>query len=134
MAADTPERRARDAIDANLEDAGWRVHRRQALDLSAAHGVAATELPMGSGHGFADYALFVNRRLLGVVEAKAGGALTGAEAQTVRYATGAGQHRGVAEGRPDYLFQSNGAVTGLIAPGDGAGPCDQCLGSIVRQR
>ena len=111
MAADTPERRAREAIDANLEDAGWRVHRRQALDLSAAHGVAATELPMGSSHGFADYALFVNRRLLGVVEAKAGGALTGAEAQTVRYATGAGQHRGVAEGRPGYLFQSNGAVT-----------------------
>ena len=111
MAADTPEQRAREAIDANLEDAGWRVHRRQALDLSAAHGVAATELPMGSSHGFADYALFVNRRLLGVVEAKAGGALTGAEAQTVRYATGAGQHRGVAEGRPDYLFQSNGAVT-----------------------
>ena len=111
MAADTPERRARQAIDANLEDAGWRVQRGQDIDLAAAHGVAATELPMGSGHGFADYALFVNRRMLGVVEAKAEGALTGAEAQTVRYAAGAGEHRGVAEGRPQYLYQSNGAVT-----------------------
>ena len=111
MAADTPERRARQAIDANLEDAGWRVQRGQDIDLAAAHGVAATEQPMGSGHGFADYALYVNRRMLGVVEAKAEGALTGAEAQTVRYTAGARAHRGVAEGRPQYLYQSNGAVT-----------------------
>ena len=113
MAADTPEQRAREAIDANLEDAGWRVQSQHELDLSGGGGVAATELHRGAGHGFADYTLFVNRKMLAVVEAKASGALTGAEAQTLRYASGrrSGVLGGVAEERPNYLFESNGTVT-----------------------
>ena len=80
------------------------------IDISASLGVAVAELPRAGG--IADYALYLNRTTVGVVEAKAHGALSGAEQQTMRYAIPApGRERGVADSPPRFLFESNGHKT-----------------------
>lgn len=85
----TPEQQARIGIDAALEAAGWIVQDRAAMNLAAGPGVAVREFKMESGHGFADYLLFVNGKAAGVLEAKpAGYALTNVELQADKYATG----------------------------------------------
>ena len=55
--SDTPEQRARRAIDANLEAAGWLVQDKDEVDLSSGLGVAVREFPMKRGFGTADYVL-----------------------------------------------------------------------------
>jgi type I restriction enzyme, R subunit len=83
----TPEQRARQTIDALLTAAGWQVHDRAALNLSAARGVAVREFPLKTG--FADYLLFVDRKAVGAVEAKPEGMpLSGIEAQSEKYSVG----------------------------------------------
>jgi type I restriction enzyme R subunit len=82
-----PEEKARQQIDERLKAAGWTVQSRGAANLGAARGVAVGEFPLTTG--FADYMLFVDRRPIGVVEAKAvGKTLSGVEAQTVKYSQG----------------------------------------------
>jgi hypothetical protein len=56
----TPEQRARQDIDQALEAAGSVIQDRAAMNLAAGSGVAVREFRMASGHGFADYLLFVN--------------------------------------------------------------------------
>ena len=51
-----------------LERAGWSVQDTKDLDFKASRGVAVREFPLEAG--FADYMLFVDRRAVGVVEAK----------------------------------------------------------------
>ena len=83
----TPEARARLEIDRLLEAAGWDVQDRRALNLYAARGVAVREFPLTTG--YADYLLFVDRKAIGAVEAKAEGTpLSGVEAQAVKYSAG----------------------------------------------
>src|SRR5687768_46340 len=85
----TPEQNARLTIDTALEAAGWVIQNRDTMNLAAASGVAVREFKMASGHGFADYLLFVNGKAVGVLEAKpAGYALTNVELQADKYATG----------------------------------------------
>ena len=48
---DTPERKARRIIDANLEAAGWLVRSHDDLDLAAGSGIAVREFPMKPGFG-----------------------------------------------------------------------------------
>ena len=55
----TPEDRARENIDKLLTDAGWVVQDRRKADLSAGRGIAVREFPLKSGHGEADYLLFL---------------------------------------------------------------------------
>ena len=82
-----PEQEARRDIDRQLQAAGWTVQARDAANLGAARGVAVGEFPLTTG--FADYMLFVDRRPIGVVEAKAVGTpLSGVEPQTARYSAG----------------------------------------------
>jgi type I restriction enzyme R subunit len=82
-----PEEKARQQIDDQLQAADWAVQSRDAANLGAARGVAVGEFPLTTG--FADYMLFVDRRPIGVVEAKAvGKTLSGVEAQTARYSEG----------------------------------------------
>jgi len=45
--AETPERRARRQIDANLTAAGWLVQDRDDLDLTTGRGIAVRELLAG---------------------------------------------------------------------------------------
>ena len=85
----TPEEEAREVIDEKLDQAGWKVQDRSKLDLSAGRGIAVREFPLKSGHGDADYLLYVDRKAIGVVEAKADGTtLTGVEPQSARYSEG----------------------------------------------
>ena len=82
-----PEQRARRKIDEQLQAAGWVVQSRDEANLGAARGVAVGEFPLTTG--FADYMLFVDKRPIGVVEAKAAGkTLSGVELQTDRYSQG----------------------------------------------
>jgi type I restriction enzyme R subunit len=80
----TPEDKAREKIDQQLEAAGWRVQDLSTLNLLAARGVAIRE--MQSQGGPADYILFVDGKALGVVEAKKGGTtLSAVYEQSARY-------------------------------------------------
>ena len=87
LPAMTPEQRARAVIDETLHLAGWLVQDRDAINLSASQGVAIREVPMADG-GFCDYLLYVDQRIVGVIEAKKDGTtLAEVHAQAVRYAS-----------------------------------------------
>ena len=82
-----PEQIARDRIDQMLKGAGWIIQSKNEVDLSAATGVAVREYH--SDIGFLDYLLFVNRKPVGVIEAKReeeGHRLTVVEEQSKDYA------------------------------------------------
>jgi len=59
---ETPERAARRRIDAALDAAGWQVQDATAANLLAGRGVAIREFKLKSGHGYADYLLYVDGR------------------------------------------------------------------------
>ncbi len=108
--AETPEQKARREIDADLTAAGWLVQDRDDIDLTAGRGIAVREFPMKPGFGFADYLLYLDRRAIGAVEAKAEGTLSGVEAQSAKYAAGLPDNL-PAHTRPlPFLFESNGSV------------------------
>jgi len=107
-----PEQKARAQIDAALVAAGWIVQDRDEMNLSAGRGVAVREFKLTTGHGFADYLLFVDGKAVGVLEAKPEGhTLSGVEVQTEKYSTGlpAGLDPPV-EPLP-FLYLSTGAIT-----------------------
>ncbi len=82
-----PEQLARDRIDQMLVDAKWLVQSRDEVDLSANQGVAVREYPTDVGP--ADYVLFVDRKPVGIIEAKReeeGQRLTAVEDQSKGYA------------------------------------------------
>ncbi|RBY75969.1 DEAD/DEAH box helicase [Blastococcus sp. TF02-09] len=84
----TAEQRARVLIDRQLSAAGWAVQDKGRANLTLP-GVAVREVVMASGHGRADYLLYVDRRAVGVIEAKPEGTtLSGVEWQSARYANG----------------------------------------------
>ena len=85
---ESPEQKARQEIDTKLFASGWLVQDRDDLDLTAGRGIAVREFPMKPGFGFADYLLYVDRKALGAIEAKAEGTLSGVEAQSAKYAAG----------------------------------------------
>lgn len=83
----TPEQIARDEIDRLLESAGWTVVSKSAVNLSASKGVAVREYQTDVGP--ADYVLFVDKKAVGVIEAKRedeGFKLTVVEEQSTSYA------------------------------------------------
>ncbi|MFQ5578293.1 MAG: DEAD/DEAH box helicase family protein, partial [Anaerolineae bacterium] len=83
----TPEARARQNIDRQLAACGWIVQDRDQMNLFAGRGVAVREFPLQTG--FADYLLFVDRKAVGVVEAKKEGVTLSAVAdQAARYSEG----------------------------------------------
>jgi type I restriction enzyme, R subunit len=108
----TPEDRARENIDKLLGAAGWIVQHKKETNLSAGRGVAVREFPMKSGHGEADYLLFVDSAPIGVVEAKReGDTLTGVELQTTKYSEGIPTNL-TAPRRPlPFQYQSTGIET-----------------------
>ncbi len=73
--------------------------------------MAVRNFSMKTGFGFADYLLYVDRKAIGAVEAKAEGTLTGVEAQSAKYGAGLPDNL-PAFARPlPFLFESNGKVT-----------------------
>src|SRR4030042_1930765 len=85
---ETPEQKARRQIDTDLTAAGWIVQSLGELDLTAGRGIAVREFPMKPGFGSADYLLYLDRKPVGAVEAKAEGTLSGVEEQSAKYAAG----------------------------------------------
>ena len=84
-----PEERARVLIDQQLERAGWKVFNRNEVDLVNHRGVAVREVIMAADHGRADYLLYVDSMVVGVIEAKpVGTPLAGVQWQSAMYAVG----------------------------------------------
>lgn len=110
------EQRARILIDAQLVAAGWVVQDKGQLNLFAGPGVAVREVVMAPGHGRVDYLLYVDKRVVGVIEAKPEGTtLSGVEWQSAMYATGlpeAHAKRAVTvEERLPFVFEASGTET-----------------------
>ena len=108
----TPESRARQKIDQMLEQSGWVVQNKDAINRYAGIGVAVRELGLKPGHGTADYLLFVSGKAVGVVEAKPEDhLLIGVEVQSGKYSSG------LPDSLPSYvkplpfLYESTGAET-----------------------
>src|SRR5438270_10239434 len=106
-----PELKASREIDSDLTAGGWRVQDSRDIDLTAGRGIAVREFRLKSGFGFADYLLYVDRKSLGAVEAKAEGTLTGVEAQSAKYAAGLPDNLPAHKRPLPFLFESNGSVT-----------------------
>ncbi len=68
-----PEERARVLIDEQLKNSGWSVQDRREIDLVNHVGVAVRETILSQGAGRVDYLLYLNRRIVGVIEAKPSG-------------------------------------------------------------
>ncbi len=82
-----PEEQARLVIDGKLEQSGWTIQDMSKLNLTASLGVAVREFPTSTGP--VDYALFVEGKPVGVIEAKKtelGEKITTVEEQSSRYA------------------------------------------------
>ena len=105
----TPEEIARQNIDRMLTEAGWTVQSMRELNPGAALGVAVREYPTDTGE--ADYALFVDRKPVGVIEAKKEGVpLTKVEEQSTRYATGELKYT-INKGPLPFVYESTGVET-----------------------
>jgi len=106
----TPEQRARVHIDRALRQAGWIIQNKDQVNLAAATGVAIREYSTDIGP--ADYVLFVDRKPVGVIEAKReeeGIHLTVVEDQSAAYA-GAKPKRLNNDPLP-FVYESTGEVT-----------------------
>ncbi len=110
------EQRARVLIDRQLADAGWSVQDKLALNLFAAQGIAVREAVMKPGHGRTDYLLYVDQKVVGVIEAKPEGTpLSGVEWQSAMYAEGLPADVRLAAlttgGRLPFVFEASGTET-----------------------
>src|ERR1041385_5304274 len=106
----TPEQRAREQIDLQLQSSGWLVQSRHELNITAGIGVAVREFPLKTGQ--ADYLLYVAGKAVGVIEAKPEGyTLAGVEMQSAKYTDG------LPDGLPTYrvplpfAYETTGPVT-----------------------
>ena len=87
----TPEELARFNIDKLLAQCGWVVQDLGSLNLYAGLGIAVREYPLQTGE--ADYLLFVDRKAVGVIEAKPEGTtLSGVAEQAAQYVVGLPQN------------------------------------------
>lgn len=105
-----PEQKAREDIDRLLGLAGWTVQDRQQLNLGASLGVAIREFPLKTG--YADYVLFVDRKAVGVIEAKAEGTtLSRVEEQSAKYTVGLPKNIPHVELPLPFAYESTGIET-----------------------
>ncbi len=83
----TPEQKARQQIDRQLEQAGWIVQDYRQMHITAGLGVAVREFPLTTG--YADYMLYADAKAIGSVEAKPEGfGLMGVAEQSAKYSIG----------------------------------------------
>lgn len=106
-----PEQKARDYIDKQLLDCGWTIQDKKAINLNVSIGVAVREYQTEIGP--ADYVLFVDKKPVGIIEAKhedLGFSLTTeAEEQAFDYANAKLKHLNN-EPLP-FVYESTGQVT-----------------------
>lgn len=80
---------ARVLIDQQLDAAGWVVQDKKDLNLFAGPDIAVREVVMKPGHRPIDYLLYVDKAVVGVIEAEPQGTpLSGVEWQSAMYAEG----------------------------------------------
>jgi type I restriction enzyme R subunit len=107
----TPEQEARDSIDELLEKSGWVVVNKKAINWSLGPGLAVREYQTDAGP--ADYVLFVDRKPVGVIEAKRkdeGHRLSSHEGQAEAYAKS--KIKWFADSQPlPFVYESTGLVT-----------------------
>ena len=107
----TPEQAARDKIDEQLSNAGWIVQDNKKIDFSVGLGIAVREYQTSVGP--ADYILFVDKKPVGVVEAKHenwGQRITTVEEQSGSYA--AANLRWVNNQDPlPFVYETTGVLT-----------------------
>ncbi|RSN23360.1 restriction endonuclease [Amycolatopsis sp. WAC 04169] len=105
------EVQARDAIDAMLRACGWDVQDRDQVNPLAGRGVAVREFTLATGR--ADYVLYVDGKIVGVVEAKReGDHLSSAVEQNDRYAAGVLKEYRLAVWQESEPFAFRYATTG----------------------
>lgn len=107
----TPEQKSRIQIDMHLEQSGWIVQDMKQFNPSAGLGIAVREFPTSSGP--VDYALFVDGKPVGVVEAKQdnkGEGLTEVEGQSARYAKSHFLHCNILY-RIRFAYEATGKLT-----------------------
>lgn len=106
----TPEELARINIDRQLIACGWTVQSRNAMNLYAGRGIAVREFPLSTGE--ADYLLFVDRKAVGVVEAKPEGVtLSGVADQAAKYSVGLPANIPHVTLPLPFLYESTGVET-----------------------
>ena len=107
----TPEEQARQRIDEMLTASGWVIQDYRALNLAAARGIVVREVPLKTGP--CDYLLLIDRKPVGIVEAKRKGTTLSTVAdQSGRYAAGLPVF--LAEGLTGplpFLYESTGVET-----------------------
>ena len=107
----TPEEAARDIIDNMLSQAGWIVQDNKKIDFSAGFGIAVREYQTEVGP--ADYVFFIDRKPVGVVEAKPenwGHRITTVEEQSGSYATATLKWVNNKHSLP-FVYESTGVLT-----------------------
>jgi len=106
-----PEQKARDNIDKLLLQAGWVVQNKNQINLDQGTGQAVREYQTDVGP--ADYVLFVGKKAVGIIEAKAekhGHNITPVEDQTAGYA--AAKLKWINSKTPlPFLYESTGVIT-----------------------
>ncbi len=106
-----PEQIARDAIDKLLIQAGWAIQNKNKIDFNKGIGQAVREYQTDVGP--ADYVLFINRKPVGIIEAKKedfAHNITTVEEQTAGYASAKLKWIGSNEPLP-FLYESTGVIT-----------------------
>lgn len=106
-----PEQIARDKIDHLLTQAGWIIQTSKAIDLNANLGIAVREYQTDVGP--ADYVLFINKKAVGVIEAKSedwGHRITTVEEQSSEYATAKLKWVNNKASLP-FIYESTGVIT-----------------------
>ena len=106
-----PEQRARQQIDAQLAASGWVVQDYRQFNPSAGRGLALREAPLKSGT--CDYLLILDRKAVGVVEAKKEGTLlSGVAEQSAHYAENLPDFiQAASPGSLPFLYESTGVET-----------------------
>ena len=107
----TPEQAAREVIDEKLSQAGWFVQDKKKIDFSAGLGITVREYQTDVGP--ADYVLFIDKKPVGVVEAKPEGwgeKITTVEEQSSAYA--AAKLKWIKNSQPlQFVYESTGVLT-----------------------
>jgi type I restriction enzyme, R subunit len=106
-----PEALARKNIDKLLTECGWVIQDYKQLDLSAGRGIAIREVPLKRGR--TDYLLLVDRKPIGIVEAKKEGVtLSSVAFQSGFYATHLPDFLAkISPGQLPFLYESTGVET-----------------------
>lgn len=107
----TPEQKARDKIDSMLKSAGWAIQNKNKINFSESLGVAVRYYNTQDGKEL-DYALFVERKPIGVIEAKReeeAQNITVVEDQSSDYATSKLKY---IDNEPlPFIYESTGIIT-----------------------